>query len=396
MMKTLRNTHNGLHIGHFRPELRETLKNMTSTELLFDLTPTEEQQMTREVVRRFAREEMAAGARAADEAGALPDGFLLKTVDLGLNFMPIPEALGGVGAGRCPVSNVLNIEDLASGDMSMAIAALAPLSVINCIMDSGTAGQQERISQALATADFSAAALAFMEPGIAFDARKLKTKAQVQADGSYILNGAKSMVAFGPEAKILLVFADAGDDGTQGFILEADTAGISFTKEDYMGLRPLPLYAMALEDVSVAATARLAENFDIERMISLGNIAIAALAVGTCQAMLDYVVPYVNEREAFGEPISNRQAVAFMVADMATEIEGLRLMTYRAAAQAEQGMDFSRSAFLAHRNAIKYGMKVGTDGVQLLGGHGFTREHPVEMWYRNLRALATLDGMLLA
>jgi alkylation response protein AidB-like acyl-CoA dehydrogenase len=112
--------------------------------------------------------------------------------------------------------------------------------------------------------------------------------------------------------------------------------------------------------------------------------------------VLDYVVPYVNEREAFGEPISNRQAVAFMVADMATEIEAMRLMTYRAASQADQGLDNTKSAALALRNCIKHSMKIGTDGVQLLGGHGFTREHPCEMWYRNLRAIATLDGMLIA
>ncbi len=369
---------------------------MSETELLFDLTPTEEQQMTREVVQRFAREEMASAARPADEAGALPDGFLLKTVDLGLNFMPIPEALGGVGAGRSPVSNVLNIEDLACGDMSMAIAALAPLSVINCVMDYGSDLQKETVSQTLASADFTPAAMALMEPVIGFDARQLKTKAVLLDDGSYVIEGAKSMVAFGPDAKLLLVFADTGEDGTQGFLISGDTAGISFAREDYMGLRPLPLYAMALENVAVPATARLGPDFDIKRVLSLGRIATAALAVGTCQAVLDYVIPYVNERIAFGEPISNRQAVAFMVADMATEIEGLRLMVYRAAAQAEQGLDCTRMAFLAHRNAVKYGMKIGTDGVQLLGGHGFTREHPVEMWYRNLRALATLDGMLLA
>jgi alkylation response protein AidB-like acyl-CoA dehydrogenase len=369
---------------------------MTNTELLFDLTPTDEQQMTREVVQRFAREEMAAVARPSDEAAELPEGFLLKTVDLGLNFMPIPEELGGVGAGRSPVSNALNIEDLARGDMSMAIAALAPLSVINCVMDFGTPAQQEWVSQTLATADFTPAALALMEPGIGFDARRLTTKAVVQGDGGYVLDGTKSMVAFGSEAKMVLVFADTGEGVIQGFVLAADTAGIIFEKEDYMGLRPLPLYTMTLAEVAVPASSRLRDDFDMGRMLSLGKIATAALAVGTSQAVLDYVVPYVNERVAFGEPISNRQAVAFMVADMATEIEGLRLLVYRAAARAEQGLEFDRIAFLAHRNAIKYGMKVGTDGVQLLGGHGFTREHPVEMWYRNLRALATLDGMLLA
>jgi alkylation response protein AidB-like acyl-CoA dehydrogenase len=325
----------------------------------------------------------------------LPEGFLLKTVDLGLNFMPVPEALGGVGAGRSPVSNVLNAEDLAWGDMSMAIATLAPLSVINCIMDYGTDMQHELVSQTLASTDFTPAAMAVMEPGIGFDARELKTRAQRQQDGSYILDGVKSMVAFGPGARLLLVFADTGEGGTRGFLVSGDTAGISFEKEDYMGLRPLPLYAMTLDKVALPASAILRDDFDIRRLTSLGKIATAALAVGTCQAVLDYVIPYVNERVAFGEPIANRQAVAFMVADMATELEGLRLMVYRAAAQAEQGLDCTRIAFLAHRNAIRYGMKTGTDGVQLLGGHGFTREHPVEMWYRNLRALATLDGMLL-
>ena len=369
---------------------------MSATQQLFDLTPSQEQQMTREVMQRFAREEMAVVARSADEAAALPEGFLLKTVDLGLNFMPIPEALGGVGAGRSPVSNVLNIEDLACGDMSMAIAALAPLSVINCVMDYGTDAQQEIVSQTLATAEFTSAAMAMMEPGFGFDARQLDTQALLQDDGTYVLNGVKSMVAFGPDAHLLLVFADTGEGGTQGFLVNRDTPGISFDREDYMGLRPLPLYAMTLVDVSVPASAKLRDDINIKQLSNLGKLAIAALAVGTCQSVLDYVIPYVNERVAFGEPISNRQAVAFMVADMATELEGLRLMVYRAASQAEQGMDCTRIAFLAHRNAIKYGMKIGTDGVQLLGGHGFTREHPVEMWYRNLRALATLDGMLLA
>ena len=369
---------------------------MNDSERLFDLTPTDEQQMTREVIRRFAKEEMTAAARAADEAGALPDGFLQKTVDLGLNFMPLPEALGGVGAGRSPVSNALNIEDLAQGDMSMAIAALAPLSVINCVMDYGSDQQQELVSQALATADFTPAALALMEPGIGFDARQLATRAQQQADGSFILDGAKCMVAFGPEARLLLVFADTGEGGTSAFLVEGNSAGISFEEEDYMGLRPLPLYAMTLTQVAVPASARLRDDLDIRRLVSLGRIATAALGVGTCQAVLDYVIDYVNERVAFGEPISNRQAVAFLVADIATELEGLRLMVYRAAAQAEQGLDCTRAAFLAHRTAIRYGMKIGTDGVQLLGGHGFTREHPVELWYRNLRALAVLDGILLA
>ena len=111
--------------------------------------------------------------------------------------------------------------------------------------------------------------------------------------------------------------------------------------------------------------------------------------------MLDYVIPYVNERQAFGEPISNRQAVAFMVADIGIELEGARLVTYRAAARAEQGKTFAREAALARRLTGEYGMQIGSDGVQLLGGHGYVKEHPVERWYRDLRAIGVMEGAVL-
>lgn len=367
----------------------------------FDLTPTEEQQMTRDVMQRFAREEMAPRARSADEAAALPDGFLDKTLDLGLNYLPIPTAFGGVGGPRSPVSNVLNLEDLAGGDLSMAVAALAPLAVTHCVMDFGSEDQQRKVAETLLVDRFVPAALAAMEPGIRFDMARLKTTATEQPDGSFLLSGRKSMVAFGPDAELLVVFAtvtgrDGRSQGSRGFLIDRQVPGLRFEREDYMGLRPLPLYSLELDAVQVAADTPLGESFDVQRFQDLSRIASAALAVGTCQSLLDYVVPYVNERVAFGEPISHRQSVAFMVADIATELEALRLLVYRAAAQAENGQDFSRMARLAYRQAVKYGRKIGIDGIQLLGGHGFTREYPVELWYRNLQGLAAFEGLLLA
>ena len=130
-------------------------------------------------------------------------------------------------------------------------------------------------------------------------------------------------------------------------------------------------------------------------LVSLGRLGWAALAVGTGQAVLDYVKSYVNTRVAFGEPISNRQAVAFKVADIAIELEGARLVTLRAAARAEQGRSFAREAGLARKLTAEYGMRIGSDGVQLLGGHGFVKEHPVERWYRDLRAAAVMEGAVL-
>ena len=130
-------------------------------------------------------------------------------------------------------------------------------------------------------------------------------------------------------------------------------------------------------------------------MLRRSRLGWAALAAGTCQAVLDYVVPYVNEREAFGEPISHRQAVAFMVADIKIELDGLRMILLRGTSRADQGRRFDREAALAKNFASEKGMKIGSDGVQLLGGHGFVKEHPVERWYRDLRAIGIAEGIVV-
>ena len=127
----------------------------------------------------------------------------------------------------------------------------------------------------------------------------------------------------------------------------------------------------------------------------LSRLAWCALSLGTAQAVLDYVIPYVNEREAFGEPISHRQSVAFMVANIGIELKGMRLVTYRAASRAAQGKSFAREVALARRLCAERGMQIGNDGVQLLGGHGFVKEHPVERWYRDLRAIGVMEGGVL-
>jgi hypothetical protein len=198
----------------------------------------------------------------------------------------------------------------------------------------------------------------------------------------------------GSDAELVLVIAQLQDKGPAAFIIEGTPPGMTRTAEANMGLYGAQLATLALDNVQLPASALLGDgNFDLQRFIDLSRIGICALAVGTCQAVLDYVIPYCNERVAFGEPITNRQSVAFMIADIAIELEAMRLMTWRAAARAEQGLDFHEHAYLAKLFCAEHAMKIGTDGVQLLGGHGFCREHPVELWYRNLRAIATLEGV---
>ncbi len=362
---------------------------------LFDLTLTEEQQLMRDTVRKFAHSQLRAISRKADEAAAAPAEFYDKTLELGFNAVQIPEAFGGFGAARSPVSNLLLAEDLANGDMSLAIGALCTLSFINTVLDQGSSEQQAALLPRFTEDGFHPAAIALMEPGTRFDPAKLKTKA-AKKGGSYVLSGDKTMVPFGKSVEQLLVIANVEGEGPAAFVLGGDHARISEQREAYMGLRPLALFRLKLDDVEVPASARLGGDkpFDLQRLVDLSRIGTAALAVGVGQAVLDYVKAYCTERVAFGEPIAHRQAVAFMIADIAIELDGMRLLAYRAAARAEQGLPFHREAYLARLQAADKGMKIGTDGVQLLGGHGFIREHMVELWYRNLRAIGLLEGFV--
>ncbi len=174
--------------------------------------------------------------------------------------------------------------------------------------------------------------------------------------------------------------------------------GISVEPEPAMGIRAAATGTLIFEDVRLPAGALLGERRSRGVSASacqLARLGWCALAVGTGQAVLDYVIPYVNERSAFGEPIANRQAVAFTVANIAIELDGMRLATYRAASRVDQGMSFAREVALARRLCAERGMAIGSDGVQLLGGHGYVKEHPVERWYRDLRAAGVMEGALL-
>ncbi len=362
------------------------------SDALFDLTLTDEQVMTRDSVQRFAAGEITSVARAADEARTAPAGFYAKLMELGLTLMPIPEALGGAGSPRSPVSNVLTAEDLAKGDMSLALGALSPLAVVNTLIDQGSGSQQEKFLPLFCSDSFYPASMACMEPRASFDPSALQTTARREGEG-FVLNGCKTMVALGMQAQLLIVVAELAGEGPAAFIIEGTPKGLQRSAEQHMGLHSLELARLEFDNLQLPSDALLGSgSFDLQRYIDLSRLGICALAVGTCQAVLDYVIPYCNERIAFGEPITNRQSVAFMIADIATELDAMRLLTWRAAATAERGEDFHEQTYLAKLFCSEHAMKIGTDGVQLLGGHGFCREHPVEMWYRNLRAIAILEG----
>jgi alkylation response protein AidB-like acyl-CoA dehydrogenase len=363
---------------------------------LFDISPDDEQQMLQEGVRDFAEAKVRPIAKQADFDRATPDEVLSQANELGINMLGVPEELGGVMHEQAAVTSVLIGEALAHGDMGVAYAALAPGAVATAIGHWGTPEQEATYLPAFTGEDTPAAALAILEPRPLFDPLALETTARKDGD-DWMLNGVKSLIARPQECELFLVAAEAEDLGPALFVVESGTKGLEIEDEPAMGLRPAATGRLLLKDVKLPATALLGEGEreDYVECVQRARVAWCSLAVGTAEATLDYVKNYVNERQAFGEPISNRQGVAFAVSDIGIESEGMRLATYRAASRADQGQDFARETAMARRLCAQKGMQIGSEGVQLLGGHGFVKEHPVERWYRDLRAAGVMEGALL-
>jgi alkylation response protein AidB-like acyl-CoA dehydrogenase len=362
---------------------------------VFDLTPTEDEQMLVDVVTELATEVLRPAAADADTACAAPDEVLSAATEVGLPLLGVPESLGGVSEERAVVAGTLVAEALAHGDLGLAVATLAPGAVATAIATWGTDEQQQTYLPAFTGDDVPAAALALTEPRPLFDALEPHTTA-TRTDDGLVLDGVKSMVPRGADAELFVVGARL--DGSNVLVLvESGADGLTVEADPAMGVRAASLTTLTLAGVRVPESAVLGstDGTSYVECVRLSRLAWCALAVGVGQAVLDYVTPYVKERQAFGEPIAHRQSVAFMVADIATELQAMRLLTWKAASRAAAGKDFSREVALARTLCSDKGMKIGLDGVQLLGGHGFVKEHPVERWYRDLRAVSVMEGAVL-
>lgn len=363
----------------------------------FDLTPDDDQKMIVATVDEFAEEVLRPAARDADEAATFPPELIAKAAELGITAINIPEDFDGIAEQRSTVTNALVAEALAYGDMGLALPILAPGGVAAALTHWGSADQQATYLREFAGENVPQGCVAIAEPHPLFDPTALHTTA-VRTPGGYRLTGVKSLVPAAADAELFIVAA-ALNGKPALFIVESATEGVTVTADPSMGVRGAAIGRVELSNVAVPLHNRLGEeeatDSDYSEAIALARLGWAALAVGTSHAVLDYVVPYVKEREAFGEPIAHRQSVAFMCANIAIELDGLRLITWRGAARAEQGLPFAREAALAKRLGSDKGMQIGLDGVQLLGGHGFTKEHPVERWYRDLRAIGVAEGVVI-
>ena len=376
----------------FKPQPldKQRLPNQVNKNL-FDLSLTEEQQMTVDAMSQFAEEVLYALAHEADHQAQFPEQLWQHLVDLGLNDYALPEALGGVAAEQNIVSNILIAESLAKGDFSLTAGLLSTFSVINAITRWGSTQVQSMYLPVFAEDTDITATFAFQEATPAFNPFQLKTKATEQ-NGQMTITGEKTLVILGDTADVFLVSAEFNGQ-PDIFVVQCDES-ISIKANPAMGLKAAETATLQFNQTPALGLGDA--DFDYTAFVDLGNLMWCAMAIGTCEAIKAYCIKYANERTAFGEPISHRQSVAFMISDMAIEIDAMRMLVLNAASLAEAGKPFHREAYLARLLCAEKSMKMGTDGVQILGGHGFTKEHPVERWYRDLRATAILHSGLHA
>jgi acyl-CoA dehydrogenase len=363
---------------------------------MYGFEPSDEQRMLMDAAERYATNQLRAAGREADEAGEFPHELIEKGWELGVLQASIPEAYGGFGE-HSAVTGVLAAEAMAWGDLSGALAVMAPTSYVIPILLGGTEEQKTTLIPPVIEAEWKPYVAAFVEPSFDFYENEMQTEAKAQK-GKYNLNGEKSFVPFASEAPAFLVFA-MFDGALRAFNVPRDAAGLSIgERESLLGIHALPTWHLKLEDVTLDEDALIGGEgeFDASKVIASSQVAIAAMAIGLSKGALDYALPYAKEREVWGVPIAQKQSIAFMLAEMAIEIESNRLLVWEAAWKLDEGdPDGARAAYLALTGAADTAMMVTDRAVQALGGHGYVREHPVEMWMRNGRGIPVMPGLAM-
>ena len=363
---------------------------------MISFDPNEEQQMLIDAVRRFAEKEIRTVYRDCEEEGEIPQNLIEKGWELGLVPAGIPEDYDGFAEEHSALTGALFCEELAWGDLAIAMHLMTPGLVAYPILLCGTEEQKEHYLPQFCEEEYIPATAAFIEPSIQFDPNALKTTAVLDGD-EYVLNGQKAYVPLAAGAELILVYA-AENGATQGFLVEKGNAGLEIgPREKNMGIKALATYELTLTDCRVPRANKLGgqDGCEMDKLITYSRIATSAMAVGVARASYEYALDYAKERDAFGEPIASRQAIAFMLAEMAVDIDAARLMVWEAAWRLDKGKDATKEAYLTKMCSDDMVMRVTDGGVQILGGYGYIREYPAELWLRNGRGFATFDGLAM-
>lgn len=364
---------------------------------MYSYNMTDEQRMLTDTVNRFATRTMRKVYREAEEEGAIPAGIVDTGWELGLLPASLPEDYGGFGEYSV-LNGALYAEELGYGDLAITLDLLHPNQVAIPILLCGTEAQKEQYLPLFCDEDIPKATAAFLEPTILFDAEDLNTTALQDGD-QYLISGKKTMVIDADDAELLLVYAKDETDGqTQAFLVPTDSPGVTIGDRDkWMGLNALKTYTVEFENVAVPQMNRLGgeQGIDLQKILNSSRIGQAAVGVGLARAAYEYALDYAKEREAFGEPIAHRQSIAFMLADMAIEVDAARMLLWEAAWKLDNNDSSSHASYLAAQYAADMTLTVTDNAVQILGGHGYIREFPVELWLRNGRGITTLLGCVI-
>ena len=348
---------------------------------------TEEQQIAQSTFRTAARDILRTGARAADEAGAMSPETLTQLWALGL--VQAQEE-----GSRDPILNSIVLEELGWGDATLGLAVAGTMAFSAAIADLGSAKQKAEILPPVMGDSPVPAAIAVTEPSFDFDVTDMRTTA-VRVGSGYRIEGVKTYVPLAASCRYLLVIANL-DGVLAPFIVSADSPGIRVEPHAAMGLRALGLGRVHFNSVDIHEDMRLGEvdGGAAQRIIDCCRSGTAAMLSGLTRAVYEYVKDYTRERVAHGSALAQKQTVGFRIVDMHIAIESMRWMNWKAASElATRAPQATRSARLAHLYACEQATWITDEGIQLLGGHGFLRDHPVELWFRNSRAMTVLEGL---
>lgn len=369
-----------------------------TSENLYPFILTEEQEHLRKEIRAFASQEIAPNVMKWDENSEFPLEMVKKLGKMGLLGIIFPHEYEGAGLGY--VDYVLAIEELSAVDGSVGIIVAAHNSLgTNHIFLAGTEEQKRKYVPKLATGEWLAA-WALTEPGSGSDAGGARTTA-VKTGDRYILNGTKTFITNGHYADVAVIIAvtdkSKGTHGLSAFIVEKGTKGFrAGKKENKLGLRASDTSELIFEDCDIPAENLLGvegEGFvDAMRVLDGGRISIAALSLGIARGALDATLKYVKERRQFGKAIAEFQGIQWKLADMATELDGARLLTQRAAVLKDAGRKVTRESSMAKLFASEVAVKICGEAVQLFGGYGFIKDYPAEKYYRDVKLCTIGEG----
>ena len=364
---------------------------------MVSFTPTEDQKLLLETLNRYAMSDVRPIAHEHDEASEPAESVVKTGWQMGLVASAIPEELGGFGE-MSAVTGVMAAEELAFGDLSVAMHVMTPSLFAYPLVLFGTAEQRESMLEMFLDEEVAPATSALLEPGIQFDPYNLKTTASVDGD-TVTISGTKAYVPLAETSQHILVYAKNSESGdVEAYIVGKDSDGVVIEKREMLlGVRALPTYRVNFNDVKAEASAKLggAVGINYQLLLDRMNLGLTAMAVGVARGAYEYAREYAKEREQFGRAIAQNQSIAFMIAEMAIEIDATRLMVWEAADKLDRGEDVTKETYIARRYANKMVLTVTDGGVQTLGGYGFIREYPAERWLRNGRGFTTFDGLAI-